>query len=323
MDPVSHALMGAAVGSLARSSDPAVVQAAYWSSVAGGVIPDADIVVRYVGGEMAYLAYHRSWTHSLPGILGLPALAALALTWAFPTVPWWVMFLWALAGALSHVFLDITNAYGTMALLPWSRRKLAMDLTMLVDLPLVGLIVAAILWTRTHPQQRVGAFATALLLFLAYLGLRYVLHARLVRAAWARFAGEKPTAISIMPGLVGLLTWYLLVETPERYLVGTVRVPGDHWHISRAFERRGEDEVVTAARQHPAARTFLAFARHPYVETRRDGNAIYVTWGDLRFLFRDRPVFTLTVVLDGSHRPLTARLGRGFRRPEQAGGARA
>lgn len=323
MDPVSHALMGAAIGSLARGTDPATVQAAYWSSMAGGVIPDADIVVRYVGGEMAYLAYHRSWTHSLPGILALPAAVALVLKWAFPTVPWLVLFLWAQAGALSHVFLDITNAYGTMALLPWSRRKLALDITMLVDLPLLGLILAAILWTRTHPAQRVAAFGTALVLFLIYLAVRYALHAVLLRAAWKRFAGEKPTGISIMPGLVGLLTWYVLVETPERYLVGSVRVPGSRWRISRTLERRGEDDAVAAAKRHPAAGTFLAFARHPYVETRRQGDTIYVTWGDMRFFFRDRPVFTLTVVLDADHRPLAARLGRGYHRPEAAGGARA
>ncbi|MGE5591657.1 MAG: metal-dependent hydrolase [Bacillota bacterium] len=323
MDPVSHALMGAAIGSLARSSDPAVVQAAYWSSMAGGVVPDVDIVVRYVGGEMAYLAYHRSWTHSLPGVVGLPAAVAVLLKWAFPTVPWLVLFLWALAGALSHVFLDVTNAYGTMALLPWSRRKLALDITMLVDLPLVGLVLAAILWTRAHPEQRVAAFSTALGLFLAYLVVRYILHQRLLRAAWKRFAGRRPTAISIMPGMVGLLTWYLLVETPERYLVGSVRVPGSCWHISRTFERRGEDDTVAAARRHPAAGTFLAFARHPHVETRRQGDRVYVTWGDLRFLFRDRPVLTLTVVLDQDNRPLDARLGRGYGRPEAKGGARA
>lgn len=321
MDPVSHALIGAAIGSLSRSSDPTVVQAAYWSSVAGGVIPDADIVVRWFGGEMAYLAHHRGWTHSLPGLLGLPALTAAALKLTFPTVPWWVMFGWAVAGALSHVFLDITNSYGTMCLLPWSRQKLALDITMLVDLPLLVLIAGAMLWTRSHPAGRVTGFAAALLLSLAYLGVRYGLHQSLVGQAWRRFAAERPRAISVMPGLIGIRQWYVLVETPERYLMGSVRVPGPTWDVQRVLERHGDDEATAAARRHPAARVFLAFARHPYVETKMVGDKTYVTWGDLRFLFRDRPVFTLTVVLDADRQPVNAKMGRGYQQPERLGGA--
>lgn len=321
MDPVSHALVGAAIGSLSRSADPALANAAYWSSMAGAVVPDVDIVVRYFGGEMAYLAHHRTWTHSLPGLIGLPVLVGLALHPFFPTAPLWFLFLWAVAGGLSHVFLDVTNSYGTMCLLPWSRRRLALDITMIVDLPIVVLMVAAMLWSRFHPATRMAAFALVLLIALVYLAARYALHRYLLRQAWRHFATERPTAISILPGLVGLRLWYVLVSTPERYITGEVRVSGPVWTNGRRFERREDDPVVAAAARHPAARIFLDFARYPYVETRRAGGRTYVTWGDLRFLFRDRPVFTLTVVLGETGEPLKAKLGRGFRRPEQLGGA--
>ncbi len=321
MDPVSHALVGAAIGSLAMSSNPAVTQAAYWAATAGAVLPDADIAARWVGGEMAYLVYHRTWTHALPGLVGIPAVVALALRWVFPGVPWGVMFLWAVLGALSHICLDVTNSYGTACLLPWSRRKLALDLTMIVDLPLVALTASAMLWTWRHPADRVPAFASALILVLVYLAVRYQLHRHLLREAWRHFAAEQPEAISVLPGIIGMRLWYVIVVTRDRYLSVEVRIPGPVWRVRQSFPRRVEAEAVSAASRHPAARVFLQFARHPYAEVKRTAGRTYVTWGDLRFLFRDRPVFTLTVALGDSGEPLTAKLGRGFNRPEQAGGA--
>lgn len=106
MDPISHAVVGAAIGGL---KDPTTPAALYWAAVAGAVIPDIDFVVRIVGGEAAYLDHHRGPTHGPIGWVVQAAVIAGLLAWISPGAPFGSLFLWALFGVLSHIALDLTK----------------------------------------------------------------------------------------------------------------------------------------------------------------------------------------------------------------------
>src|SRR5918993_4136482 len=85
MDPLTHALAGAALGraTAARAARPdqLSIRARMASGTVAAVFPDVDGLIRYIS-PIAYLDHHRGLTHSL---LLLP-LWALALAWLFARV---------------------------------------------------------------------------------------------------------------------------------------------------------------------------------------------------------------------------------------------
>src|SRR6266540_4548461 len=125
MDPLTHALMGAAIGQaffarrLGRRS-------LFYGAVAG-MLPDVDVVLVPLLGGLAEWRYHRTFTHSL---LVLPLVGA-ALGWLLwrehvrnggqEDTKWsWIAL--ALATLLAHPLADAFTSYGTVLLWPWPRR---------------------------------------------------------------------------------------------------------------------------------------------------------------------------------------------------------
>src|SRR6266567_3008663 len=96
--------------------------------------PDIDIVTAS-GGSLNYLHYHRHLTHSLvamPIMALLPLLVVRAV--ARKPIRWWGAYGAAWIALVSHLLLDLTNAYGIRLLLPFSARWLRLDLTSIIDL---------------------------------------------------------------------------------------------------------------------------------------------------------------------------------------------
>jgi len=325
MDPITHGLVGAAVGSLkGAAGDPQAAQTVFWATVLGAVMPDVDIVARATGGELGYLANHRGVTHSIPGILVLSAAAA-ALVGVLSPVPSWIeLFAWILVGALSHVLLDILNSYGTKFLWPFSNRRLAWDILMIVDLPILALTIIGLVSGWFNPAEKQKIFWVILSGLAFYILLRAYIHGHVLGAAHRRFQGLKPLKISVTPGLLGIGLWNFIVEAGDRFLVGEARAfsRGDGFAILKELPKHNYDPFVEASRKARAARVFLEFARHPWsVHEERDGRHV-VTWGDLRFWFRNHSIFTVTVIMDDEMQVVDARLGRGMgkKRPSREPG---
>ena len=79
MDPVSHAVLGAAAAqSTARTSRMRAVAVA---TAVGSLAPDLDVLIRSSGDPVLTLEYHRQFTHALLFVpLGALACAALAFS---------------------------------------------------------------------------------------------------------------------------------------------------------------------------------------------------------------------------------------------------
>ncbi|MCL5045590.1 MAG: metal-dependent hydrolase [Actinobacteria bacterium] len=322
MDPVTHGLVGAVLGSLKGApGGPAEAQAVFWTAVLGAVMPDVDIVTRLTGGEIGYLEKHRGVTHSIPGLLVLSAASAVLVKVVWPGASWTVLFARAIVGALSHVFLDIQNSYGTRFLWPFSNRRLAWDTLMIVDLPILLLTLAGLIGAAYNPSERTRVTWLVLSAMAFYLILRLYIHGRILGAAHRRFSGSglggpQPLKISVTPGLLGIGLWNFVVEAPDRFVIGEARpfTRGKVFDILKELPRDTSDPFFQASRKARATRIFLDFARHPWrVHEKRDGRHV-VTWGDLRFWFRNHPVFTVTVIMDDQMQILSTRLGRGMGR---------
>jgi inner membrane protein len=205
MDTVTHGLTGWLVARALpekwKGEHPAIATAVV---ALGSVLPDADHAASILGSEL-YLRVHRGLSHSLLGISVSSLVLALLLArfgkWKDPKR----LFLLALLGQVSHVVLDLLNAYGTQVLQPFSDARLSLDLLFIVDLVFTGIVVAGIAWSR---GGRAGGARVAMASLAVYVGIAAFLHGRavdLVRDAAVR-SGVTVVSAQALPTLpyVGL-----------------------------------------------------------------------------------------------------------------------
>jgi len=297
MDPISHAVVGAAIAALAPEATPAVMIA----TIAGAVAPDADFVVRLFKGHGHYLRHHRGVTHS-PMALAAFALAigGLASLFFIRSPGFWRLAGWAALGLLSHVLLDCTNNYGTMALWPWVKRRIHWDWTFIVDVQLLGIIAAAALASLFWRSGRRELFIAAVTASLLYMLLRGWVHDRVQRAARARY--PQAQLVYAQPGMLGLNAWRYTVHAGRHWFAGAATAfplrLSEPWTVDDV-----EHPAIDAARVAPMAQHFLSWAqlvRAACTSTAEGGYT--VTFTDMRFDFQGFSLFGCTVTLDANLR---------------------
>jgi inner membrane protein len=200
MDTVTHGLTGwlaaRALPDKWKGEHPAIATAVV---ALGSVLPDADHAASLLGSA-SYLRIHRGLSHSLFGI----SVSSLVVALLFARFGRWKdakrLFLLALVGQVSHVVLDLLNAFGTQVLQPFSDARLSLDLLFVVDLVFTGIVVAGIVLSR---GGRAGRARVAVASLAVYVGIAALLHGRavdLVRDAAVR-SGVRVVAASALPQL--------------------------------------------------------------------------------------------------------------------------
>lgn len=121
MDNLTHGLVGYAVYRLARpeqATDAVTERRLMWAAVIASELPDIDMVSTFFG-DAAGLLWHRTYTHSLPGILVLTLALSVMLMKFWSGIPRRRLWGLVLCGGLLHSFFDLLTSYGTKVLLPW------------------------------------------------------------------------------------------------------------------------------------------------------------------------------------------------------------
>jgi len=317
MDTVTHGLTGwlvsrALPGDRNRKEATAAV-------TLGAVLPDADHIVSLVGGSELYVRIHRGLSHSLPGISVSSLVVALLFARFGKCKDWKRLFLLTLLGQLSHVALDLLNAYGTQLLQPFSDARMSMDLLFVVDLVFTGIIAAGIALSRGGRAYRARV---ALAVLTGYVGVAALLHARavdIVRDAAER-SGIRVVSAQALPRLpsvelpsldrfgfatpavasrersvpeegngrevpfpAGPLAWNGFVDDGRTYLRAVVE-PLSGTLAWRQRELRGSDvPEVRALRGMADVETYLWFARFPVARVTVEHGRTEVTFYDMRF----------------------------------------
>ena len=201
----------------------------------GGLLPDADVLIRSAADPLLSLEYHRHFTHSL-AFVPIGAVIAGSLAWLLLRcrVPWTALFLPALIGWATHGPLDASTSYGTQLFWPFADERVAWNLISIIDplftVPLLlGCLFGA--WRlRARPPR------LALGLGLAYLCLCSLQHGRalgaLHEAVLAR-GHEGATRLEAKPSLGNNLLFRCFYELEGEYHVEAVRVPwwGEAEHL--------------------------------------------------------------------------------------------
>ena len=225
MDIITQGVIGAvAAQAFAR---PEHQRRAALAGGLGGLLPDADVLIRSATDPLLSLEYHRHFTHSI-AFVPLGALIAGSLAWLLLRcrVPWSALFLPALIGWATHGPIDASTSYGTRLYWPFTDERVAWNLISIID-PLftVPLIIACIWGARcllAKPPR------VALGLCVVYLCLCSVQHARAL-GALERLVEERGHAeaarLEAKPSLGNNFLFRCFYELGGEYHVEAIRVP--------------------------------------------------------------------------------------------------
>lgn len=226
MDPLTQGLLGAAAAQVVLGRR--LGHRAWIAGMAGGMLPDADVLLQPLADPALPWSLHRHFTHALimVPVMGLLAALPLLLSRSMRAAPKLVIGA-ATLGALTHGPLDWCTSYGTKILWPFSFRDWTIDLYPIVD-PLFSilLLVSILLATRRRSVAHVAFFV----IFLGcYTGVAVHQRSR-ARAAQSTIVAHRGHADAwtrgrVMPLPGSLLAWRSLYVADGVIHADGIRVP--------------------------------------------------------------------------------------------------
>jgi len=294
-------------------------------------IPDVDVAA-FIKGPVVAFACHRGFTHTF---LGVPFDAALTLGIVYvfwrlvsrwnnhrksrleqrdhagsPPLPWEVprwglLFVYACIGALSHILLDFTNAYGVRPFSPFYGKWYSWDIVSIIE-PLlwaalvVGLLVPTLfglineeIGARNRRQLRGRGGAIAALLFMAVLwGVRDFEHRRAIGLLENfLYEGAPALRVSAYPSSINPFQWHGVVETKDAFKllpVDSLAGEADPEGTDSTRYKPEETDVTRAAKKSYLGRAFLGWAQYPIAETEEHtatAHSYTVRFYDLRYAY--------------------------------------
>ena len=284
MDNIAHALFGAGLFGLWAAANGGDVHtplgaACGVAAIVGAEAPDVDVLILAVFGSTAYLKHHRQISHAIPMWFIYALLISGVLSIWVPN-HFGLFFLLSLAGVLLHILLDVLNMYGTLALWPIVRRKLAWDIVPEVDIVYLVLFFLAVLAIQFHLPYATVVFS-AWALAVLYTLLRMA--ARRHHLAVLRHEVSPAASLSLIPQLIPW-SWGYVKEDTASFEMG-------HLKSNRMRpELRVEKPLPTPAllwtlRESAVAHEFMIKSRHFvwYEQRMGDSYQILVADGLIRF----------------------------------------
>jgi len=287
VDPLTHGLVGMALG-LQNGGSLSLANGTLVASVIGSLLPDADIVFQ-IRGDYAYLKQHRGFSHSLPTAVVAAALTGWVLTFFYPNYGFGGLFAGVLVGFLSHLFLDLLNSYGVKILWPLSQRKYTLNLLPLFD---PFLVLICLLSKQSVFLGLVGF----------YLGGRWLLKKWAEKILRTRFFPEKCLfSLNVLPASANPLLWDFILETENKFIVGSLHLAKGSCQIFRKLVRVREDlaAIFQKTLLGQLFREFTPFY-HFYVE--KEDEKLVCRFMDLRYRVQDRFLHNGTLVMDSQGR---------------------
>jgi membrane-bound metal-dependent hydrolase YbcI (DUF457 family) len=257
MDNITHTLFAL---TLARTPLGRAGRGTTATLVLASNAPDIDVVAT-AHGARSYLTWHRGPTHGLLGIVGLGLLAAWVVWVGLgilenrsrsgdPRAPFRLLAAVAIIGVLFHLLMDLPTSYGVRVLSPFDWHWFAIDWMPIIDVYLLIVLAASLLFGSMSEAAGRRNAALALALMAANYGIRAVAHHQALVNAPRLFGPLLPSRCeAAAPGVPLIDSWPGTVGTAPpptgtRCLVEIVAVPTFfspfRWrviaHLSNAYE---------------------------------------------------------------------------------------
>jgi membrane-bound metal-dependent hydrolase YbcI (DUF457 family) len=240
MDNITHSLFGA---TLARTPLGRAGRGTTAALILASNAPDIDIVAT-AGGTLKYLEWHRGPTHGPLGIVGLGLVTAALVygarrlidggrTASAVNVHNNASFVQlagiSILGVLFHILMDLPTSYGTHLFSPFDWHWYAFDWMPIVDIYLLGALVAGLLIGQGWPALRQRNAVIVLMFMLGNYGARLVAHERAIALAPRVFGPALPARCEGSPERRLIDRWPLpviaLPESSARCLLEIVALP--------------------------------------------------------------------------------------------------
>ncbi len=249
MDLITQGILGAAVGQVGFQRTLGRKALAYGALI--GMLPDADVFVRFSSDMCAEMLHHRGITHSL----FFAPLVAPIMGWICNNfykqqhLPSWVgLWFWAL---ITHPLLDVFTVYGTQLLAPFSDHRFSFCAVPIIDpaysVPLLlSIIIGWFIKQRLGVSQIIAA--SLLLLTTAYLFLGVAIHDQALQ--FVRSQEENPVVrTEAFTTMFSIFYRRIVIEEPHQFRVGflnMLRPEPIKWH---AFEKCKVPEATLDKRE--------------------------------------------------------------------------
>lgn len=265
MDNLTHTLFGL---TLARTPLGRAGRGVTTALVLASNAPDTDIVMTF-RGNASYLQWHRGPTHGPLGVLALGLLVALLVRAGQRVVdrrgprppddteaPLRMLIAASIIGVVCHILMDFPTSYGTRLLSPFNWHWYATDLIPIVDVYLIVILVAGLLFGTASAAARRRNAAIVLVLMAANYSVRAVARYqaiglaprvfgptwpqrcdggahddRALIATWPRDAGSPPVAgsrclveVAAMPSFFSPFRWRLIAQMSNAFELHDVDV---------------------------------------------------------------------------------------------------
>lgn len=303
MDPLTHALSGVVwskTGPIQRWGKPAT-----WTLIGATLLPDVDHITLRLLGPMAYLKYHRGFTHSIIGGLLLALLLAglvYIIIRGSRKLGYLRLFGLSILGIYTHILLDFITSYGTQLLFPFSTYRYSLDLVFIVD-PYLTLIFLTPLVFMRFSKIRIAHIALSLA--GVYLVMAFI-NQGLASAKGNKIAREMGIEVvryEAFPLPLSPFRWSVIVEDRWRYYQMNLDILRDNRFVQVFEKGPRDDNIIKRAEGLEIVKTYLWFARFPIITLKEIKGGHLLEYYDLRFnLLPPRKPFLLRVVLgeDGS-----------------------
>lgn len=225
MDPLTHAVLGASAAQAVFG--PRLGRHAWLLGAAGGMLPDADILIRSAGDPLLAIEYHRQFTHAFAFIpLGGLAAAAPWLLRRKHRAEWRPVVAAATVGYATHGLLDACTNYGTHLLWPFSELRVAWHWVTTIG-PLLTLLLLVGLIFAVRGRSRLPA-VLGLLGALAYVGGAAWQQDRAlaVQAQIAASRGQTVARAEMFPTVGNPLLWRSVYESGGLLHTDRIRLLG-------------------------------------------------------------------------------------------------
>jgi inner membrane protein len=257
MEPVTHFLTGACLGRAGFNRRTAYATLAMTLAAEA---PDLDVLWGF-RGPVAVLEHHRGVTHTF---LGAPfvALAVTGVVYLWhrfrrkkppaadgsqshatsarvPEPRWFLLWLFSLIAALSHLLLDYTNNYGLRPFFPFNPRWYAWNIVSIYEplmwAALIGALVLPAIFgladreigARRQPFRGRGWAIAALFFIVALYTVRNAEHRRALNLLNAATLSQPIVRVDAEPYPINPFHWQGLIETADSFHTASVNTRSD------------------------------------------------------------------------------------------------
>lgn len=284
MDPVTHTLSGFVVGKTI-SKNKTIIAIILISSL----IPDIDIVLRLHSREL-FLMYHRGITHGIGALFLFPLLPAIIFR---KKLGFLKVYAFSFIAYGLHLFLDLTNQYGTKILSPFDWNSYNLSLTFIIDPYVLLPLLVVVLLSLKFKKQAKFLYILSMVFIALYIGTKAYF-----KAEARDFLKQKIEAhqYRVYPLPNDFLRWWFVAKHSDEYITGFVDLFTKRVYIDEKY-RIKNDPAIIRSKEAEAVKSLLSLAKHPVAELKQEGDVIVVIWKELSYGFLPNNRFTAKVWL--------------------------